>query len=176
MEFPMRRAPDPLDLDAVYPRSPEASTPVPSIPDQAFSAKRADDDLARLARSVELVQRECALVAGAPPERRLQKLVRQLPRAAQLAPVPGLSAMEDEPAIVEVVDQAPGAIPFHAAPPLAMQRPCPPKPERRRTFRARGALYLLIAGLIVASLSYRLAGGGLPSAWMPAYAAFASDR
>jgi hypothetical protein len=167
----MRRAPDPLDLDAVYPRSPEAITPVSSIPDQVFDAKRADYDLARLARSVELVQRECALLAGAPPERRRQKPVRQLPRAAQLAPVPGLSSVG-----VEVVDQAPGAIPFHAAPPLAMQRPCPPKPERRRTFRARGALYLLIAGLIVASLSYRLAGGGLPSAWMPAYAAFASDR
>lgn len=173
MESPMRRAPDPLDLDAAYPRSPEPMRAVPSVPKQVSDATSADDDLARLTRSVEQIKRECAVVVRA-LGRRLPKPVRKLPRAAQLAPVPGLSSV-DEAAAFEAVTPSPEVIPFHRAPPLAMQRPCPPTPERRRAYRVRGALYLLIAGLIVASLAYHLAGGGL-SAWMPAYAASANDR
>lgn len=175
MESPMRRAPDPLDLDAVYPRSREPMSGAPSVPKQVSDATSADDDLARLTRSVEQVKRECAVVVRA-IGRRPRKPVRKLPRAAQLAPVAGLASVDDEAPAAEAIAPSPEVIPFHQAPPLAMQRPCPPTPERRRTHRVRGALYLLIAGLIVASLAYHLAGGGLLSAWMPAYAASASDR
>jgi hypothetical protein len=169
MESPLRRAPDPLDPDAVFSPSPGPFLPVP-VREQA---SKSTDDLARLTRSVELVQRECAVVVLAAGGR-LQKPAQKLPRAAQLAPVPGLSDADATPTTVAAA-QTPEVIPFHRAPPLAMQRPCPPPPQRRRTYRVRGALYLLVAGLIAASLAYHVAAGGL-SAWMPAYAASASHR
>jgi hypothetical protein len=119
------------------------------------------DDLQRLESTVAWLKRE-SMIVRAETGCRTREVNPRLPRAFQLPPIAGLP-----PASAEGSARKPE--PFVVAPPLACDRLQPPRRRRRRNLR--GALCLLIAGVIVGSIAYRVSAGGLLSAWEPAQAA-----
>ncbi len=119
-----------------------------------------------------------------------------LPRAAQLGPVAGIPPVDagaesdrdmTEPVAVSLAPTSPLAtadtdagmrktttLPFHLAPPLAADRLAPLRPPRPRNSRVRGALYILIAGLVAGSIAYQITGGGAFTATDAAQAALSA--
>jgi hypothetical protein len=149
MSFPVR---DTLDIATEQPARPqplalvrEGLAPAPVI--------AAPDDLDRLQSCLDWLNRERMLLALETTERNAP---RHLPRAAQLAPVAGISALEILPP-----DKLPPAkppalrqerLPFVLSPPLASDRLQPPHP--RRAHFPGTMLVVLIAAAIAGAVAY----------------------
>jgi hypothetical protein len=65
-------------------------------------------------------------------------------------------------------------LPLHSELPLAAERRQLPPARRQRNRRLRGALYVLVAGLIGAAIAYQLSSGGAVSATNAAHAALSA--
>ena len=168
----IRRVLGPLDARPQIPLTPDG------LHDGGGAAKLGTDasatayELARLERSLQSVQRECAIaVLEASP--RPRQGPRHLPAAAQLGPIEGIpSAHQPEPLPPHNVRRGP--LPLRPLPPLvAERRPLPP-PRRQRSPRLRGALYVLTAGLVAGSIAYQVLNGGVVSAIDEAHAALSA--
>ena len=157
---------------AISPTSSDAAAP---------AAPRAEtSELARLEQCLARVRHECAIVQlEAAPQARPKYRGPRLPAAAQLASVPGLPPVREEPSR-PLIPASPGSgrepLPFHPAPPLATERLQPARPVRQPKGRLRGALYLLIASLIAGSIGYQLAGFSPTEAAHAALAVVAGTR
>lgn len=160
MVSPLRTSPDPSDQGAFH-RLPPFPMPdcghrhvgAGSRPDEAAG----DDDLRRLEASLAWLKRESMVVGP-------QAGYRRLPRAALLPPVSEISPLNTagsggrgEPTSI-----------FVLAPPLRRDRL--QLSRRQARHRLRGAMYLLIAGVIAGSIVYHVSPTGVLSAWAPAQA------
>jgi len=116
-------------------------------------------DLDRLQSCLDWLNRERALLAFETADR---KEPPRLPRAAQLPPVPGISA----PAVAcdAPLTKAPGSqrekLPLVLAPPLACDRLQPALPDRRGF---SGTMLLVLAAAVLAgSIAYHVSAGAFP--------------
>jgi hypothetical protein len=150
MVSPLRNSPDPLDPAAAHPRPSRASDRRPRPAPLRSESAAGSDDLQRLESSIAWLQHEAR---------------QRLPRAGQLPPVSGISAVHADGA-------ASPRETFRVAPPLACERLQLPPPRRQLRNDLRGALWLMIACVIAGSIAYQVSAGGLLSAWEPAQAAF----
>jgi hypothetical protein len=164
MVSPLRNSPDPSVSEAVQippSRAPDRA-PRPAAAEPSPDLASGDHDLQRLESSLTWLKRESIrLEIG----HRARGGIRRLPRAAQLPPVSVITA----PAAEASPRSSQGASPAEVAPPRAWERL--QLPQARRRHDLRGALGLLIAGVIAGSLAYHVASGGLLSASEPAQAA-----
>ncbi len=172
MVFPIRDSLVPSDPDADHRRSAAASSCEPEPAAAGYGPEPADDrDLQRLEASIQWVEREAQLVRRESARLAAKKPVA-LPRAAQLPPVSGIPLLNAESAVHPRETAT-----FLLAPPLAHERLLHPLPRRRRRRGyLRGALFILIASMIVGSITYRLSIGELFPASLPAQAAHLQAR
>jgi hypothetical protein len=140
-----------------------AAAPAATPPaDEAAAA-----DLRRLESSVQWLVRQ-GQMARRETEPGTREEIRKLPRAMSLPPVPGIP-----PVPTEGSGRKADLSSFRLAPPLARERLQLPRRQPRHGMR--GALCLLVAGVIAGSIAYHVSAGGAFSAWEPAHAA-AFDR
>jgi len=165
MVSPLRNLLDALDFDADHPRAsraPKRSEHATAEPCPGGAAS--DDDLQRLQSSVQWVNRE-VMVVRLEAAIRTQKQGRRLPRASQLTPANTEGSCREREKLA-----------CHVAPPLACERLQVPTSRRRHADNLRGALCILIAGVIAGSIAYHISVGGLFLAWEPAQAASVQAR
>jgi hypothetical protein len=162
MSFPVR---DTLDIATNQRARPqplalahEGLVPAPVI--------AAPDDLDRLQSCLDWLNHERMLLALETTER---SAPRHLPRAAQLAAMPGISALEILPPAksspanlpaAKALAHRPERLPFVLSPPLACDRLQPPR--RRRTRYSGTVLAVLIAATIAGAIAYRATDGSFP--------------
>ena len=171
MVSPLRNSPDPdptADHLGSF-RAPQRQRPhlaaEPAARPPADEAAAAD--LRRLESSVQWLVRQGKMARGeTEPDMRAEP--RRLPRAAPLPPVPGIPPVQTEGS-----GRKADLSSFRLAPPLARERLQVPRRQHRH--RLRGALCLLVAGVIAGSIAYHISAGGAFSAWEPAQAS-AFDR
>jgi hypothetical protein len=136
-------------------------------------AAPADDealDLQRLESSLQWLRRECATLETITVDvaARPQDQPQRLPRAQQLAPIPGLAELSAELRRTAPLQAAPG---IDLPPPEARDRLMTP-PPRQQALTGREAIYILLAAVIAGWIGYHLASdGGLLAALSPAQAA-----
>jgi hypothetical protein len=172
MVFPLRDPPAPLDPDAdlVCPDSAANREREHAAAEYGSTEPAGDRDLQRLEASIQWVEREAQLVRRE-ATRRADKKPVVLPRAAQLPPVSGIPLVNAESAVHPRETAT-----FLLAPPLAHERLQRPVPRRRRRGYLRAALFILIASMIVGSITYRRSIGELFPASVPAQAAHLQAR
>ena len=156
MVSPLLASPEPWNdpLNPAADRLPPSQTPnlrqwLAAV--ESRLGETGSDDLQRLESSVEWLKRE-GMIARLETGRRTRDGNRRLPPAIQLPPIAGLP-----PATAESSPRKPEI--FALAPPRACDRLQPPRRRHRRDLR--GALCLLIAGMIVGSIAYHVSAGGL---------------
>ena len=163
-----------------FPDAHQAISPTPSDAASAATSRAEAPELARLEQCLARVRHECAIVKlEAAPHARPKYRRPRLPPAAQLASVPGLPPVREEPSRPFIPASAGSGrepLPFHPAPPLATERLQPPRPARQPSGRLRGALYILITSLIAGSIGYQLAGFSPTEAAHAALAVVAGTR
>jgi hypothetical protein len=113
-----------------------------------------DDDLQRLERSLQWVKRE-RMIAAFEAGLHAQNQRRRLPRAGRLAPVSEIPPVNPEP-----TRRNRETLTFQVAPPLASERLQLPIMRRQRAYNLPGALCLLIAGAVAASIAYHVSAEG----------------
>jgi hypothetical protein len=147
MAFPVR---DTLNIAADRPGQPWPSDlgHARSAPADAVAEA---DDLERLQSCLDWLNRERMTLAGQTADR-----IRpgRLPRAAQLGPVPGISARTKAP------ERKRESVPFVLSPPLASERLQAPLAGRSRISGA--VLLVLIAAALAGSIAYQLSEGSFP--------------
>ena len=167
MVFPLRDPRAPLDpnADPLRPDSAANHERGHAAAGYGLAEPAGDRDLQRLEASIQWVEREAQIVRREAGPRAPKKPV-VLPRAAQLPPVPGVALGNAESSLRRRETAT-----FLLAPPLASERLQQPLAPRRRRGYLRGALFILIASMIVGSITYRLSIGELFPASVPAQAA-----
>jgi hypothetical protein len=171
MVSPLRNSPDPSVSETIQipsSRAPDRA-PRPAAAEPRPDLATGDDDLQQLESSLRWLKRQSMVVRREEAGYRARGGIRRLPPAAQLPPVCGIAAPE-----AEASPRSQGRSPSEVAPPRAWERLQLPRPRRRNDLR--GALGLLIAGVIAGSLAYHIASGGLLSASEPAQAASQQAR
>ena len=170
----------PSDSHSFNPAFADAHQAISPTPSDAGAPRVETAELARLAQCLARVHHECAIVKlEAAPHARPKYRGPRLPPAAQLASVPGLPPVREEPSRPPFSASAGSGrepLPFHPAPPLATERLQPPRPARQPSGRLRGALYILITSLIAGSIGYQLAGFSPTEAAHAALAVVAGTR
>jgi hypothetical protein len=153
----------PLTLDGLYDGRVAA---------ELYSDESATDvELARLERSLQNVQRECAIaVLEASPRPRPGP--RHLPPAGQLGPIEVIPSARPGPLLPHNLRRGP--LPLRTLPPLVAERRPLPLARRQRSPRLRGALYVLIASLVAGSIAYQVLSGAAVSAIDAAHAALSA--
>jgi hypothetical protein len=149
MIFPVR---DTLDI------ATDLQAPPLSLVHEDFAQEPAvaeAGDLDRLQSCLDWLNHERMLLAL---ETTARQAPRHLPRAAQLAPVPGILPPEKLPA--KSPAPRPERLPFVLSPPLACDRLQPP--VRRRTRSSGTMLVVLIAAAIAGAVAYHTAEGSFP--------------
>jgi hypothetical protein len=162
-------------------RNPRSEAELPPQPTQALEQSRepviagsaAEEafDLLRLQSSVQWLRRECTTLDTTPADvgERPQTEPQRLPRAQQLAPIPGLAELMTE---VRRNSPAQPAARIDLAAPRIVDRLVTPPPQREQALTRREAIYILLAAVIAGLIGYHLASdGGLLAALGPALAA-----
>jgi hypothetical protein len=164
---PMRKPPGEAEL------APEPTQARDQSPDPVIAGAAAQEalDFLRLQSSVQWLRRECATLEAKTVHlaARRQDRRQRLPRARQLAPIPGLAELT-----ADLRRKAPlqAAARIDLTPPGARDRLMTPPPRRQQALTVRGAIYILLAALIAGSIAYHVASdGGLLAALSPALAA-----
>jgi hypothetical protein len=167
----IRRALGPLDARPQIPPTPGCRYDGRVAAELHTDTTATDHELARLERSLQKVQRECA-IAVLETSPRPRQAPRRLPPAAQLGPIEGIPCAQPQPLPRHNAQRGP--LPLRPLPPLVAEyRPLPPA-RRRRSPRLRGALYVLITGLVAGSIGYQVLSGGVVSAIDAAHAALSA--
>jgi hypothetical protein len=166
MVFPLRNPPVPFESNADHLRPASAADRKhePATAGHGLAAPAGNRDLQRLEASVQWLKREALSVREA--GLRTEKKRVALPRAGLLPPVSGIPPVTNDSFLRRGETST-----FRLAPPLASERLQLPPARRRLGRNLRGALLVLIAGTIVGSITYRISGGGLFAASVPAQAA-----
>jgi hypothetical protein len=162
MSFPVR---DTLDIATDRHARPQPLTLVHKglVPAPVIAET---DDLDRLQSCLDWLNHERMLLALETTER---SAPRHLPRAAQLAPVPDISAFEILPPDKSSPTNLPAVknralrqerLPFVLSPPLACDRLQPPR--RRRTRYSGTMLVVLTAAAIAGAIAYHATEGTFP--------------
>jgi hypothetical protein len=167
MVFPLRNPPVPFEPNADHLRPTAAADRKhePATAGHGLAEPTGNGDLQRLEASVQWLKRE-ALSVRAEAGLRTEKKRVALPRAGLLPPVSGIPPVTMESSLRRRETST-----FQLAPPLASERLQLPPVRRRLGRNLRGALLVLIAGTIAGSITYRISGGGLFPASVPAQAA-----
>jgi hypothetical protein len=169
MASPFRHSPDSLDSAADHlrlSRTPDRERPQQAAETRSDAAACADD-LQRLESSIQWIKR-AGMLARLEAGHRAPDGIRKLPRAALLPPVSGVPPVDIEGSL-----RMRGTSTFLLPPRELLQ---PQLPRRRRRHSLRGALFLLIAGLIAGSMVYHFSAETLLSALEPAQAASLQGR
>jgi hypothetical protein len=167
----IRRALGPLDARPQIPLTPDGLNDGRGAAEPRTDESATDHELARLERSLQNIQRECAIaVLEASP--RPRQALRRLPPAAQLGPIEGIPSAQPEP--LPPHRERRGPLPLRPPPPLVAERRGLPPARRQRSARLRGALYVLIASLVAGSIAYQVLSGGVVSATDAAHAALSA--
>lgn len=165
----IRRALGPLDARPQIPLTPDCLYDGRVAAELRTDESATDHELARLERSLQDVQRECA-IAVRETSPRPRQTPRRLPPAAQLGPIEGIASAQPLPRH----NVRRGPLPLRQLPPLVAEwRQLPPM-RRQQSPRLRGALYVLITSLVAGSIAYHILSGGAVSATDAAHAALSA--